>query len=177
MPTLNKFSLPDTCSVYTIPQQVIGKTNVKHLFNSSEVLQKFLWTAVKLQSAKQLDCDLKWVNTKDLVLRIKNSIFTPISHLKKNILEKERHSKLSGVSLKGLNQSYFLINPFQANVPFLYRSLILTFSGGIEREHWPEMGSNIWLYIKSMSFGFSFISDSQEQEQLFQQIILNVKLC
>ena len=30
------------------------------------------------------------------------------------------------------------INPFQANVPFLYP--LKTFSGGIEREHWPEMG-------------------------------------
>ena len=29
-----------------------------------------------------------------------------------------------------------LANPFQANVLFLYP---LTFSGGIEREHWPEM--------------------------------------
>ena len=34
-------------------------------------------------------------------------------------------------------------NPFQANVPFLYplkTSGLLTVSGGIEREHWPEMG-------------------------------------
>ena len=39
--------------------------------------------------------------------------------------------------------SRIFINPFQANVPFLYplkTSENLTFSGGIEREHWPEMG-------------------------------------
>ena len=36
-----------------------------------------------------------------------------------------------------------MINPFQANAPFLYplkTSGFLTFSGLIEREHWPEMG-------------------------------------
>ena len=35
------------------------------------------------------------------------------------------------------------VNPFQANVPFLYPLKIrgfLTFSGGIERENWLEMG-------------------------------------
>ena len=36
-----------------------------------------------------------------------------------------------------------MINPFQANAPFLYplkTSGFLTFSGRIEGEHWPEMG-------------------------------------
>ena len=34
--------------------------------------------------------------------------------------------------------NHFCFKPFQANVPFTSDSL--TFSGGIEREHWPEMG-------------------------------------
>ena len=33
--------------------------------------------------------------------------------------------------------SHFLVNPFQADFPFLYP---LKMSWGIEKEHWPEMG-------------------------------------
>ena len=42
--------------------------------------------------------------------------------------------------------NHFAINPFQTNVPYLYplktsgNEGFLTFSGGIEREDWPEMG-------------------------------------
>ena len=33
-----------------------------------------------------------------------------------------------------------MIHLFQANVPFLYPLKTGILSGGIEREHWPEMG-------------------------------------
>ena len=51
-----------------------------------------------------------------------------------------------------LKLSLHVINPFQADVFFLYPLQktrdFLTFSGGVEREHWPEMvlksyGTNI----------------------------------
>ena len=62
---------------------------------------------------------------------------------------------------------YFLfqiVNPFLTNVPFFTpRKQWLTrgfplFSKGKEREHWPEMGFNIWVVWLLCSLGFFFSS-------------------
>ena len=54
---------------------------------------------------------------------------------------------LPGLQLRTNHRlNHFTINPCQTNVPFLYplktseNKGFLTFSGGIEREGWPEMG-------------------------------------
>ena len=50
-----------------------------------------------------------------------------------------------GFSLVFLLKNSSYLNPFQANVSFLYPvktsgKRFLTFLGGMEREHWPEIG-------------------------------------
>ena len=58
---------------------------------------------------------------------------------------KEAHdkNKVCALVLTDLSKAFECLNPFQANVLFLY--LLKTsenrrFSGRIKREHWPEMG-------------------------------------
>ena len=60
------------------------------------------------------------------------------------ILEPE-YVHFGSFSLLAFLDSTILINPFQANFPFLYplktsENHWFYISGGTEREHWPEIG-------------------------------------
>ena len=60
------------------------------------------------------------------------------------------------------------VNPFQANVPFL------RFTGGIEREHWPDMSENGTKYHLFKAFvKVVFVSVFEEDRYHFLISIIN----
>ena len=105
-----------------------------------------------LKNVKQI----KIKNFPKLQSRLNNQVHTTISTIQmlKNqgyytFLGKLYYLFLSKSIHRSNKPKYLIItkiNPFQTNVPFLYplkmseNQRFLTFSGGIKREHWPEIG-------------------------------------
>ena len=105
-----------------------------------------------LKNVKQI----KIKNFPKLQSRLNNQVHTTISTIQ--MLKNQGYYTFLGKlyslflskSIHRSNKPKYLIitkiNPFQTNVPFLYplkmseNQRFLTFSGGIKREHWPEIG-------------------------------------
>ena len=71
------------------------------------------------------------------------SVFRQISSIKVRVISKCKHSEISKSGGGKIQSSYQPLYSFQCTALFLYpmkTSGSLMFSGGTERDQWPEMG-------------------------------------